>query len=719
MQFQYTSYILPLIAAAAISGWVAVYAWKRRSVRGAYALSILAIAITVWSSGYALEIAGADLSTKLFWGKSQYIGIVVTPLMWLIFVTEYSNITRPLAHREKILLSIVPLITLVLAFTTEYHGLVWKEILIDVAGNFSALDVSYGPWFWVHSAYSYILLLAGAVIILRLIGSKQRLYRDQAVGLLVAMIAPWFGNILYLSGFSPIPYLDLTPFAFTLTVVALTWSIYGFQLIDIAPVARDNVVEEMNDGMIVLDTQNRIADINPSAQRMIGIPASQAIGQMSAEVFNPWSDITERYRDVVETMDEICIGAGDSMRWYDLRLSPLYDRRKRLVGRIITLRDITNRKQAEDQLRQLSRAVEASPTSIVITDTSGRIQYVNPKFTEVTGYTLQELVGEKPNILKTGLTSQETYRQLWETITAGREWRGEFCNRKKNGELYWESASISPISDNAGTITHYVAVKEDITMIKRAQESLSLALDQALEASRIKSHLLAKVSHELRTPLGGILGYAELLQCESFGPLTDTQKRVAGQIIESSHYLNSIINELLDAAQIEAKKLALRIDRCSPSAILQKVEASMIPLAHNKGLALTSSISPTLPDSIYGDEQRLQQILTNLVGNAIKYTRTGEVRVNLLYPDPTQWVIQVIDTGVGIPKEARTYIFEPFRQVDNSITQENRGTGLGLSITKQLVDLMGGKIKLESEVGSGSTFTVVLPIMDIREETEA
>ncbi len=232
----------------------------------------------------------------------------------------------------------------------------------------------------------------------------------------------------------------------------------------------------------------------------------------------------------------------------------------------------------------------------------------------------------------------------------------------------------------------------------------------AEQANLAKSHLLAKVSHELRTPLGGVLGYAELLRDNSFGLLNEQQKEAASEIVQSANYLSSMVNELLDEAQIEAKSLVLQKRRFSTAVFFQQTTASLAVLARNKGLAFVAVISPDLPEEIYGDDYRLRQILINLVGNAVKFTKEGEVRVNVLYPDPAHWVLQVSDTGMGIPQESQSYIFEPFRQADNALTSENRGVGLGLSITRQLVELMGGKITLDSEVGRGTTFNVVLPL---------
>jgi signal transduction histidine kinase len=197
----------------------------------------------------------------------------------------------------------------------------------------------------------------------------------------------------------------------------------------------------------------------------------------------------------------------------------------------------------------------------------------------------------------------------------------------------------------------------------------------------------------------------------TFGDLNIEQKDAATQIMGSADYLSKMVNDLLDEAQAESKSMSLHKTMFSPASMLQKVQASMDILAHNKGLELSTSLAPELPELLYGDERRLQQILINLTGNAIKFTRIGKVQIKIYQFSPGQWAMQVSDTGAGIPKEDQAYIFEPFRQVDNSITRENRGTGLGLSITKQLVELMDGEISLESEPGQGSAFTIILPIL--------
>ncbi|CAG0993961.1 two-component system, sensor histidine kinase [Anaerolineales bacterium] len=589
MQFQYTPYILPLLIASAISAWIVYYAWRRRAVNHAILLSLLSMAITEWLIFYALQIAGVNLPTKLLFGEMKYIGVAFTPLLWFLFAINYAGSNKTLTWRIVTPLAVVPSLTSILAVTTEWHGLFWSNPQLTFAPNFSDFSVTYGPWYWVHFAYSYLLILAGTIIVFRTIRRSKGLLRRQAVALIVAVLTPWFGNIIYFSGFNPIPYLDLTPFAFTITVFSLTWAILGFRLVDLAPVARDQIVDDMKDGMIVLDAENYIADINFSAERMIGLSASQVIGKPASEALSRWPDLVERYSQSTDVLDEISVGEGAALNWLELQISPLHDRRKNFLGRVIVMRNITTRKEMEN--------------------------------------------------------------------------------------------------------------------------ALSDALEKAREASRLKSQLLARVSHELRTPLGGILGFAELLHMNSFGALDERQKSATGQIIESATYLDGIINELLDEAQLESDALTLNHAPFSLDGLLQRIKDNMSGRAHEKGLAFNVSLAPDMPKSLYGDERRVEQILTSLLSNAVKFTDHGLVELSVYIPAADKWAIKVSDTGPGIPEDAQSYIFDAFRLVNTAIIHENRGAGLGLSITKQLVKLMGGEIRLKSSPGTGSVFTVTLPLM--------
>lgn len=366
--------------------------------------------------------------------------------------------------------------------------------------------------------------------------------------------------------------------------------------------------------------------------------------------------------------------------------------------------DISEKKKAEEQLKLLSRSVEQSPVSVIITDPSGNIEYVNPCFTKVTGYTLDEIKGKNPKILKSGHHSKKQYENLWDTILAGKEWRGELMNKKKNGELFWEDIIISSMINNDGDILHFVAVKEDITDKKRMIEELIEAKEKAEEMSRLKSIFLANMSHELRTPLIGITGFAYILQEEIKDP---GLKEMAKGINESGNRLSETLNLILDLSKLEAEKVNIKIEKHDLVFETEDLIASYRESAKKKGLKLNSFYSNELLE-FNTDLRAYRSILSNIVNNAIKYTESGEVNVDISLINDYA-VIKISDTGIGIAKEHHDLIFEEFRQVSEGFSRNFEGTGLGLNITKKLIEKIGGKIKVESELGKGSTFIVTIP----------
>jgi PAS domain S-box-containing protein len=356
--------------------------------------------------------------------------------------------------------------------------------------------------------------------------------------------------------------------------------------------------------------------------------------------------------------------------------------------------------------RIFAAIVEESPASVIITDPMGSIEYVNGKFTRLTGYTREEVIGLNPRLLKSGVQGPEVYRDLWQTICDGREWRGELCNRKKNGELYWELAAISAIHGADGEIAHFLGIKEDITDRKSMEELLRQATAVAEAANRAKSRFLADMSHELRTPLNSILGFGQLMELQGAELLSEKQREYLRWIREGGEHLLDMVNDVLDLSKVEAGKVLLEKSDINPGLLIRRVLTTVRTLAAKKHLRIELAIPDGL-GVLDADEVRIKQILYNLLSNAIKFT-PSEKRIGVeARSESGTLALRVWDEGIGIPAGDLPRIFEPYAQSRSS--KNGEGTGLGLAIVKRLVELHEGTVAVESVVDQGSSFTVRIP----------
>ncbi len=615
---------------------------------------------------------------------------------------------------------------------------------------------------------------------------------------------------------------------------------------------RDQFEHNSSVMLLVDPSDGAIIDANAAAITFYGYPRAQFLAMRTADINTMpeaarrevMANVTPERGARFEFKHRLASGA---VREVELSVSRIQLGTRALHHSIV--QDVTDRKRAEAELRKLSQVVEQTPASVVITDLAGNIQYVNSAFTEVSGYSAVEALGQNPRVLKSGLMPEETYRELWRKLKAGETWHGELQNRRKDGTLFWESATISPFKDTVGNMAYYLAIKEDITERKRtadamlrseakfrtlfdstddavmlldekgffdcnaatlrifgcasraefcgkhpaelsppqqpdgtdsmtlaqqrivtatAQESLrfewvhrradtgaifpaevllnAMQLDgrpviqavvrditeraraaaeladtnreleaataranemaeQAMMASVAKSEFLANMSHEIRTPMNGIIGMTGLLLDTE---LDHDQRRYAEIVRSSSDSLLALLNDILDFSKIEAKKLNLETLDFDLTNMLDDFAATLAVRAQEKGLELLCAPDLDVPVRLRGDAGRLRQVLTNLTGNAIKFTASGEVAVRVALVEQNKGDVllrfSVRDTGIGIPPEKIGLLFEKFSQVDASTTRQYGGTGLGLAISKQLVGLMGGEIGVNSAAGKGSEF---------------
>lgn len=555
-------------------------------------------------------------------------------------------------------------------------------------------------------------------------------------------------------------------------------------------------------------------------------------------------------RDAIKSKVNICIAKGipyeiehrivlpsGEVRWLLEKGGLQKDKNNLPIRMLGVVQDITERNKTEEQTKLLSHVIEHSPSLIIVTNFDGQIEYVNRKFSDVTGYSLEEAIGQNPNILKSGQTTQEEYENMWTTILSGQEWHGEVSNKKKNGDIYWARVSISSIQNRSGVITHFIGIQEDITNLKKSEEkhrllfktmtqgvlyqnfkgevieanpaaeellgirvnpsdgsfskqpghkvvdedgseipedelsgmialktgkpiknkligvyhaerehyrwvtvnaiplfdaenplpyrvystfndvtdlkrlekNLIIAKEKAESSTRTKSFFLANMSHEIRTPMNSIIGFIDLV-LES-NSLSEENTKLLETAQKSSKGMLMLINDILDISKLEAGKLDIDQIQMNLLSLVSEVINSLSLNANEKNIELKLNEFPTNCKYIIGDKLRIQQILLNLVGNAVKFTNEGSVILAVKNIDEKYIQFSIEDTGIGMSPEQTRKVFQLFSQADQSTARRYGGTGLGTSISKQLVELLGGKIWLESELGTGTTFYFTIPLI--------
>lgn len=811
MTWQSSIFPLLLLINAGVALVILQAAWQRRRTRAAVPFFWMVLAVAFWSFTAAMELIVSDVSQKIFWSKVQYFSIASLPALWFLFAQEYSQVgdqprrTRPL---YLALLWAIPVITLVLALTNEWHGLIWSSIVPIQEASLTLARYEHGIWFWVFAVYGYGTLLAGALALVFGAARFTPEYRQQTIVLLVGAAIPWIANIAYLIGLTDWVGVDLTPIAFCLTSVIYAYQVFRFHLFVLVPIAQDTIVKSMVDGIVVLDAQSRIIYINPAAQKIlkagnvIGMPATDVLADLPG--LNGKSalagELANEHRHILELP-----GDGQPPRFIDYQTSPLIDHRGRVNGQTIVLRDITKikkdeqhfrllidavpdgiivvdqrgfiaianqraeqmlgyapdelnsqsfetivprryagssemasnhlgnrevfalrkdgrelpvqinlsqlgtsdgplvlamlqdvtlQKANEEQLNQQSVALAAAASAILITDRDGQITWVNPSFSHISGYSAEEAIGRKPSLLKSDLHDEKFYADLWQTILAGKNWHGEVTNRRKDGSLFIEEATIAPVRNPQGEITHFIAIKQDVTKRK--------------ELEQMRDELLQTIVHDLRNPLTSILFALDMIKdLPETLRLPPEMSMMLAISRDNSWRMLGMVNAMLDYSKLESGKMPLQREPVTLAELVEQSFRFQSQLAARRELLLLNDVSYDLP-VVSVDRTLLSRVLQNLIDNAIKYAPQGSNIVIRAGWEPWREAILVSihDDGPGIPAELQGQLFQKFA----SSASARGGTGLGLAFCRLAIEAHKGEIWVEYEEGQGTTFHFTLPI---------
>lgn len=486
--------------------------------------------------------------------------------------------------------------------------------------------------------------------------------------------------------------------------------------------AYKNLFDNAHDPIVIFEPERGIIlNTNLKGCEAFGYDKLELIGKSFFELCVDVPSLVEKVSEVadnkdVPTFELESLRKDKSSIFFEINLSLTdYLGQKAIIS---INRNITFRKHAEKELRILSEIVKQSPASVLLTDTKNIVEYANPRFTELTGFTSEEIVGKAAAKLKP--IENQDVNAIWDEVNSGAVWQGEVMNVKKNHVPYWASLSVSPIKNEKGKISHYLSIEQDITQQKELEIELKLALTKANGINIFKTHLLGNLNHEIRTPMNSIIGFSQIMIEESED---ENVVEMSNKIIKSSYRLLNTLNSIIELSDLESERVKVNNNDINVSHFVRYLDYSYKTTAQEKGLSLEIDIQKE-DLVVSSDEKLLEQIFRNLLDNAIKYTEKGGIRLivnEFLDDDNGKYCdIKVIDTGIGIPQKNINVIFDAFKQLSEGFTRRYEGTGLGLTIAEKMVRLLNGKLEVESKEGEGSSFAILLPLpsTDIIPEVE-
>ncbi len=690
-----------------VAGLAVIYAWRRRRVRGALPLSGLMLAVVVWCLAYALELRSQALAMQVFWAKTQYFGIVWVSLLFFIMTIQYTGRESRLTRAQMTALLVVPLTSLGLVWTNEWHGLIWQRVGQVRELAVPLLELQHGPFFWILIAYSYLLLLFACLLLGRMFLRSSFLYRAQLRILIAGAAAPWIGNAVYVLDLSPFPYLDLTPFMFAFAGGAAFWGLFRHQFLDVVPVARDMIIDGIEDGVLVLDERCRIIDLNPAARQFIGNWNQQLVGQSIERLGPEWASLYPVLQAGRKASQELMLGSGENLRFYDISVSPLRSRQGHLHGYTLIIYDITSRKRSEQAFHESEeryrKLVELSPEAVIV-HSAGRFMYANPAGLQLFGAnTLRDLAEQAWIDLVDPADQALARRRVEQLQTQQREVPlSEYRLRRLDGTVF--DAEVAAVAINYEDQPATQVLIRDISTRKQAEEDLRRSMTE-LELRNDELNAFAHtVAHDLKNPLATFINFIQLLQLDIEQGIEADQLRQYVRVLDrNSQKMHNIINELLLLASVRDER-ELLIQPVEMEQVVQEAIGRLSFMIESYNASI--SIAAQWPVGL-GYGPWIEEVWVNYLSNALKYGGRPPV-VELGADIAGEGMIRywLRDNGAGLSAVDQERIFIPFERL-HQVRAE--GHGLGLSIVRRIIEKLGGQVGVESDPGAGSIFYFLLP----------
>ena len=697
-------YTILLVAASAISLVLAGSAWKTATTINTRSFTVLMLAVSLWATMHIFELAAFTLPGKVFWANMQFFCIVLVPPALLGVVIRYTRRDHLISPFRMAMILSVPILIVALVWTNDSHGWIFTRAEIVHVTPFDLLYRHFGPGFWIHTGYCYLIMIVGTILLVRSMITTPSRYKGQVISLLVGISVPWIGNIMYISGMPLFSDFDMTPVVFTISGLAFGWSVFRYRLLDVVPIAYDVMLSNMQDAVFVFDRHQRVLDLNPAAVRLTGGQNRKNIPTLTADHLIPgWSELVE----VIGKgglRQQICLRNGKQDRYFDLVGTPL-KQAEYLFGYLVVLRDISEYRNSQlalaDSEQQFKSLSENAPVVICTMDPQGVFTYVNPEWENILGHPRENVVGRHYSefVLPYNL---EDYTRAFRKVRDDREILSGFPVKlvHSDGSRCFFSASASPNLDAEGKVANIICLLKDQT----GERELQAQLFQSQKMEAIGT-LAGGVAHDFNNLLMGIQANISLVRMET------------GQDGSCSERLDRIERQIQTGASLTHQLLGYaRKGKYRPTLLClnQLVRETMSAFGRTrKQLTLDFDLLEGLP-RVHADRGQMELVLLNLLVNASDAMPDGgvlTVKTDLytLSPgikpaidlSPGDYVyLQITDTGTGMDEKTLERIFEPFF----TTKEMGRGTGLGLASVYGVVKNHQGAITVSSKPGEGTTF---------------
>lgn len=709
MQSKALLFFLLLVSSAILAGGLAIYTWRKRNHYNVFYLPVLLLSVSYWTFFSGIELVARTLWVKEVLITIYYVGIIAIPVLFLLFASEYRNATFYKKPFWQYGIWAVPTISIILLFTNSFHGLFFKPSSLEVIEGIPVRIAEYGTWWWVHLLYSYILLVFAIAQLVRILLSSSTGNNRQVYLLLAASLVPIISNILYVFGFRPLGFIDLTPVAFTITSALFVLGISLGDIMLVRPVALRVLFDSLPDGIVVLDKNCNIIDANPMVKQLVDDKSGVAFAsQLSNSFIVPLN---------IKNVDSLNVEMSFNGNIYNVVLSPLIQSETSRIGKLLLIRNISESLRAQKELSTAQSRLQLA----------AKVAGIDPwENNLVTG----EAIGGEQIYFELGYNDAEipkTISHIYDIVHpddlpdvkqklsehfAGKTnfYTSDFRMRNKWGEYRWV-ANFGMVIERteSGDPLRLVGLTMNINERKRTEEKIRKQNEELLKINAEKDKFFSIIAHDLRGPFQGFIGLTEVLTeqgvemtHEEFIDLAKTLQTTAKNIYE-------LLENLLGWAMIKrgTKKFAPEKLRLLPNvkSVLDLLNPQIIAKRHTINLSVNSETE------LLADRESVRTIFRNIISNAIKFTpEGGEIKIIENKSEKGFVLIGIADNGIGMPTEIRENLFKLNVKVSRHGTNNEPSTGLGLILCKELIEKHGGEIWVESDSDSGSTFWFTLPV---------